>query len=61
MVADARSPEGEPGTVFFFEEDLQNGGSLKALIFLDKTQFLELNSSQVAEVFFPSSGGFLPK
>jgi hypothetical protein len=34
MVADAWSPEGEPGTIFFFEEDLQNGESLKALIFL---------------------------
>jgi hypothetical protein len=31
------------------------------LIFLGNTRFSELNFSQVAEVFFSSSGGFLLK
>jgi hypothetical protein len=61
IVAHARPPEGEPGTVFFFKEDLQGTDSTTTLIFLGDTRFSELNFSQVAEVFFSSSGGFLLK
>jgi hypothetical protein len=61
IVAHARPSEGEPGTVFFFKEDLQVAYFTITLIFLGNTRFSELNFSQVAEVFFSSSGGFLLK
>jgi hypothetical protein len=61
IVAHARPSEGEPGTVFFFKEDLQVAHFSIILIFLGNTRFSELNFSQVAEVFFSSSGGFLLK
>ena len=57
IVADARPREGEPGTVFFFKEDLRSEQSQKGLDSSTDTQFSSATFTQVAEVFDSSSGG----
>jgi hypothetical protein len=58
IVADARPREGEPGTVFFFKEDLRSKHSKIALDSSTDTEFSSATFTQVAEVFDSSNGGF---